>query len=75
MDQATIRLGEYAVRRGVSRSAIVRETGLPKNAVYSSLSGRRPLKADEFLQICGFLQVNPFDFLPDKNPANEKETA
>lgn len=60
----TEELAKYICNRGYSLKAIMNATGLQRGIVYSSLgkTTRRPLRADEFLSVCAFLQVDPMDF-------------
>ena len=72
---ATKKLAEYLNRRGISIAAILKATGLSKQPLYMSLgSGRgRELRADEFLKICAFLEVDPMMFCPKTIENNEDE--
>ena len=59
-------LSEYVKEKGISLNAIAKATGIPKDAVYRSLGSdsKRKLRAEEFLPICMFLEVDPLRFLP-----------
>ena len=59
MDKATNALSKYIKRRGISISAISAGTSIKPGSLYPSLSGARPLRADEFLAICHFVGINP----------------
>lgn len=62
---STRALAEYINEKGISIATICKATGLTKTPIYDSLSlnGRgRPLKSDEFLLICMFLEVDPRRF-------------
>ena len=63
---ATELLSKYIRERGFSLKAISNATGLAPGILYPSLGSnvRRPLRADEFLSICVFLQVEPMLFYP-----------
>lgn len=66
---ATELLSQYIRDRGFSLKAISNATGLPPGVLYPSLgkTTRRVLRADEFLAVCAFLQVEPMLFYqPDK---------
>ena len=64
MDNATNALSKYIKQRGISISAISAGTNIKPGILYPSLSGTRPLRADEFLAICNFVGVNPQNFAP-----------
>lgn len=69
-DATTNAVADYVERHGVKISAISRKAGIPDGILRRSLSKReRSLRADEFLGICGFLGMEPFDFkeLPTNN--------
>lgn len=59
MDIATKKLMEYATKKGVTIAAISKNTKISPGALYPSSSGKRPLRADEFLAVCDFLGVDP----------------
>jgi len=61
---ATELMSKYISERGFSIKAISNATGLAPGILYPSLgaNARRPLRADEFLSICVFLQVEPMQF-------------
>ncbi len=69
MDSATKSLVKCAKEKGVSVSAIVNGIGSTRNKIYPSFSGSRPLRADEFLDICHFLGVNPMELRDDTKQA------
>ena len=62
--KATELLSMYIKERGFSLKAISNATGLSPGTLYPSLGTnvRRPLRADEFLSICVYLQVDPMRF-------------
>lgn len=64
MDYATKNLSKYVTSKGIQISAISKATQIPYNALWMSLNpnGNRVLRADEFLNVCGFLEKNPMDF-------------
>ena len=68
MDYATVTLSQYIREKGIQISTISEKTGIPYGQLWPSLSpgGSRKLRADEFLQICGFINKNPMEFIrPD----------
>lgn len=76
--KATELLSKYIKERGFSLKAISNATGLAPGILYPSLGTnvRRPLRADEFLSICAYLQVDPMKFYPkSKEVVTEPETA
>lgn len=62
---ATKALYTVIKKRHIPISAICRETGLPAKVIYTSLSqnGKRKLRADELIQICGYLKLNPLELI------------
>ena len=64
-------LSDYIRGRGFSQKAISNATGIPTSILYPSLARtvRRPLRADEFLAICIYLQVDPMSFYPTEEKA------
>ena len=62
-DKVTNYVSDYVDKLGIKVSAISRETGIPDGILRRSLSTReRSLRVDEFLKICDFLGMEPFDF-------------
>ena len=61
---ATQLLSDHIRNRGFSLKAISNATGISTSILYRSLARtvRRPLRADEFLSICVYLQVDPMSF-------------
>ena len=61
-------LAEYVNNKGINLSAMSRATGIRRGILHMSLSitvpdnKRRPLKDDELVKVCRFLEVNPMDF-------------
>ena len=72
MDNATAKLGKYISEKGFTISKICKETGIKGNVLYPSLKGKRELRADEFLAVCSFLEVNPMVFANTDTKKNEK---
>jgi len=64
----TRELSVYLNQRGISISSIHHDTGISRQVLYSSLgrNGTRELRADEFLRVCVFAQVDPMKFAPSK---------
>ena len=50
-------LAEYVNEKGIRQSAIAEATGMTRAAICETLAGRRKLGADEFINICDFLEV------------------
>ena len=61
-------LSTYIAMRGINLSAMSRATGISRGILQMSLSTRvsdnkrRPLKDDELVKVCRYLEVNPMDF-------------
>lgn len=64
----TRELSKYLDEKGISITALSKATGYTLNVLYPSLKkdGKRPLRADEYLNICKFIEVEPFRFLVTK---------
>lgn len=61
-------LSLYIKEKGINLSALSRATGIKRGILHSSLSDtlddnkRRPLRDDELVKICGYLDLNPMEF-------------
>lgn len=53
--------------RGITYTHLSRETGIPIDAISSSLNGKRNLKADEFIAICSAAGINMQSFRKNLN--------
>lgn len=62
MDLATKKLAEYVRDKGYSLLNVSKKTGIPYGRLYPCFSGKRSLRADEFLIVCKFLEKDPFQF-------------
>lgn len=59
-DNATRRVSEYIEEKGLNIMNLSRKTGVPYGILQRSVVRReRDLRADEFLKICEFLQIDP----------------
>lgn len=65
MDNATILLGNYIVSRKISIYGLAETLHIPYRQLYKSLSVKRSrtLRASEFLAVCAFLKLDPFEFV------------
>ena len=69
MSKVTARVSNYIRTKGINLSKISRDTGISYAALYDSLMNderKRDLRDEEFLEVCGFLGVDPRDFASDK---------
>lgn len=69
MSQVTLRVSDYVRTRGINLSKMSRDTGISYMALYDSLMNNerdRDLRDEEFLEVCGFLGVDPRDFAEKK---------
>ena len=62
----TKNVAKYLHEKGIKLSVLSKKTGIPYPILYSSLgmqsNTNRELRADELLEICLFLNLNPMDF-------------
>lgn len=65
MDTATKNLADLIKSKGMAISVISKATGKPYDALWASLSGSRPMRADEFLAVCCFVGVDPMSLRAD----------
>lgn len=56
-----MRIAEKMREMGITAISICRKTGIAPGRLYPSLSGKRELRADEFLLICQLLQLDPWE--------------
>lgn len=74
-------VASYIKEKGINISAMSRATGIKRGKLHASLSEkvseekRRPLRDEELLKVCDFLEVNPMDFAEKlmKKPQARKE--
>ena len=64
MSDVTRAVSEYIHEKGISISTVSEKTGISYGMLRPSLcaKGNRPLRADEYLKICNFLEVDPLRF-------------
>lgn len=75
MSRVTEKVAKYVMEKGINLAKLSRETKIPYQSLYVSLtenSRGRELRADEFLRICRFLDVDPMRFWDAENEP-EKE--
>lgn len=58
---------EYIEEKGIKQSAIVKKTGMKKQALSDSLNGKRQISADEYVSICDALDVTPDFFTQEQD--------
>ena len=61
----TKNIAKYIRDTAVNLSELSRRSGVPYNALYSSIANtnrERELKADELTSICAVLRINPMEF-------------
>lgn len=73
MNTPTKELADYLEIRGITIAAIIKGTGLPREAMYKSLgkNATRELRSSEFLEVCSFAEVDPMKFLPKRKNDGE----
>ncbi|HCA28868.1 MAG TPA: hypothetical protein DEP23_04510 [Ruminococcaceae bacterium] len=62
MNDVTSEISKFVKDKGFQIKIIAQKTGLSQNALYNSMSGKRKLRADEYLAICDFIGKDPKDF-------------
>lgn len=60
-------VADYIKKKGISITALSEGTGISYGALQPSITGKRRLRADEFLLICQFLEVPPERFNVDRS--------
>lgn len=70
MDTATGKIRDYVKDKGIKIKAIAKHTNIAPGALYSSFSGLRPLRADEFLAVCAFLDLDPMKLTREGGDGN-----
>ena len=58
-------LNDYVKDNGIKQIHLSQQTGIPADTISRILRGERRIMADEFLEICFTLDINPLIF---KNP-------
>lgn len=56
-----VRVANRMKEMGVTTAAVCRKTGITPGKLYPSLAGKREFRADEFLAICQFLKLDPWE--------------
>lgn len=52
-------LSEYVERNGIKQIYIANKTGIPPDTISKILNNKRRMMADEFLEICFALNIDP----------------
>ncbi len=58
------RLKEYVEQKGIKQSFLCKTTGMSADSISRILNSSRKISADEFLNICSALNVDPRVFAP-----------
>ena len=53
------RLNDYVDKNGIKQSFIAQKTGISPDTISKILNGNRRIMADEFLDICTALNIDP----------------
>ena len=72
MSDVTKRVSDYIKDKGISIRSLSDGSGVSYNPLYSSISGKRRLRADEFLSICDFLEISPDRFWDGAKPSDRR---
>lgn len=76
VNNITCKVGEFLTESNVNLSELSRNTGIPYNLLYASVWNRkrtRELRANELMSICVALNVNPMDFVDNKDDKEEMQ--
>lgn len=68
MDVSTKEISTYITNKGINLKNLSRHTGIPYDSLYASLGNprrSRPLRGDELLKICSFLEISPLSLLTE----------
>lgn len=61
-DITTKKVAQYIKERGIKLSVISNATGIPYGKLHRSFNENRALTADELLEVCFFIEVDPRKF-------------
>lgn len=65
-DLPTLIISDYVKDKGTKLTVMSKETGISYESLRNSLTkGERPLRAQEFLSICEFLEIDPKNIMND----------
>jgi len=62
MNDVTSAVSKFVKEKGFQIKVIAQRTGVSQNVLYNSFSGKRKLRADEYLTLCDFFGKDPNDF-------------
>lgn len=66
-DDATRKIVSIVKKMGIPVSVIACNTGISVGVLYPVFHGKRRLRADEFIKICHFLNVEPMNLYNDNS--------
>lgn len=67
MDNVTKAVADYIKQKGIAVSVLSEQTHISYGVLQPCISGKRKLRASEFMAICKFLEENPFRFYLEEN--------
>ena len=67
------KLNQYVTAKGIKQIYISQATGISADIISKILQGKRKIMADEFLEICSALNINPDYFRKQPNEAERNE--
>lgn len=67
MDVVTKAVSQYVKDKGIQVSVISENTKIPYGILHPCIAGKRNLRAEEFLRVCDFLEVDPKRFWNSKS--------
>lgn len=76
VNNITRKVGDFLTESRTNLSELSRKTGIPYRMLYASVWNRkrtRELRANELMSICVALNVNPMDFVDNKDDKEEMQ--
>jgi len=70
VDNVALRIAEYVSEKGIKQKTIASAINMTPQAMSETLAGKRTLTADEYGDICAFLEV-PYGRFFDPIPTQE----
>ena len=62
-------LSKQIKEKGIKQSFLANKVGVTENKLSFCLTGRSPMRAALFLSLCDVIDINPMDYLKEKDNA------